>query len=176
MKTLRIKTCLLILLSFIYIGTVSAADTTSSKLTKDIQGIKTDILKLNKDLFILEEDLLFPANTQFSIFLSMNIGEYFSLDSVQIKIDDKIVANHLYTTNESDALKRGGVQRIYLGNLASGEHEVVAFFVGQGPSKRDYRRGSTLKVTKSPEPTFIEFKITDNEGKQQPYFDSKVWE
>lgn len=176
MNVIKIKSCLLVLLSLLYFGTVSAADDSSSKLSKDIQNIKKEIINLNKDLFILEEDLLFPANTQFSIFLSMDIGEYFLLDSVQIKIDDKIVANHLYTTNESDALKRGGVQRLYLGNLASGEHEVVAFFVGKGPNNRDYRRGSTIKAIKSPEPTFIEFRITDDEGKQQPYFDSKVWE
>jgi len=160
----------------LFFGTVNAADESSSKLTKDIQNIKKEIVKLNKDLFILEEDLLFPANTQFSIFLSMDVGEYFSLDSVQIKIDDKVVANHLYTSNESDALKRGGVQRIYLGNLASGEHEIVAFFVGKGPSNRDYRRGSTIKANKTPEPAFVEFRITDDEGKQQPHFTSKVWE
>lgn len=154
----------------------AADERDSSKLSKDIQNIKKEVIKLNRDLFILEEDLLFPANTQFSVFLSMDIGEYFSLDSVQIKVDDKIVSNHLYTEREAEALKRGGVQRLYLGNLASGEHEIVAFFVGQGPNKRDYRRGSTIKITKTPDPTFVEFRITDDEGKQQPYFDSKVWE
>ncbi|MEJ2649125.1 MAG: hypothetical protein P8016_12050 [Sedimentisphaerales bacterium] len=168
---------LILFLSVVSTASVySAEERDSSKLSKDIQNIKKEIINLNRDLFILEEDLLFPANTQFSVFLSMDIGEYFSLDSVQIKIDDKIVANHLYTTREAEALKRGGVQRLYLGNLASGEHEIVAFFVGQGPQKRDYRRGSTIKITKTPDPTFVEFKITDDEGKQQPYFNSKVWE
>lgn len=168
---------LIFFISLLNAGAVFSADERdTSKLSKDIQSIKKEIIKLNRDLFILEEDLLFPANTQFSVFLSMDIGEYFSLDSVQIKIDDKIVANHLYTTREAEALKRGGVQRLYLGNLASGEHEIVAFFVGKGPQKRDYRRGSTIKITKTPDPTFVEFKITDDEGKQQPYFDSKVWE
>ena len=82
---------LLIVLSSISIAI--AADESASKLSADIQSIKKEIVKLNRDLFILEEDLLFPANTQFSVFLSMDIGEYFSLDSVQIKIDDKIVTN-----------------------------------------------------------------------------------
>lgn len=166
-----------VLIAFLISGISYAADDNQpSKLSKDVQNLKKEIIKLNRDLFILEEDLLFPANTQFSVFLSMDIGEYFSLDSVQIKIDDKIVANHLYTTKETQALIRGGVQRLYLGNLASGDHEIVAFFVGQGPNKRDYRRGSTVKISKTPDPTFVEFKITDDEGKQQPYFDSKVWE
>jgi hypothetical protein len=173
-----IKTALVsVLITFFISGIALAEDERgSSKLSKDIQNIKKEIIKLNRDLFILEEDLLFPANTQFSVFLSMDIGEYFSLDSVQIKVDDKVVANHLYTEKEVEALKRGGVQRLYLGNLASGEHELVAFFVGQGPNQRDYRRGSTLKVSKTPDPAFVEFRITDDEGKQQPYFDSKVWD
>jgi hypothetical protein len=174
----KLTTGLLLIIAAVSITNFSYAvdERGSSKLSKDIQSIKKEVIKLNRDLFILEEDLLFPANTQFSVFLSMDIGEYFALDSVQIKIDDKVVANHLYTTKEAEALKRGGVQRLYLGNLASGEHELVAFFVGQGPNKRDYRRGSTIKITKTPDPTFVEFRITDDEGKQQPYFDSKVWE
>ena len=144
---------LLVLTLFLSISFTSSAyaadEPGSSKLSKDVQNIKKEIIKLNRDLFILEEDLLFPANTQFSVFLSMDVGEYFSLDSVQIKVDDKVVANHLYTNKETEALKRGGVQRLYLGNLASGEHELVAFFVGQGPNKRDYRRGSTIKINRT---------------------------
>ena len=110
-------------------------------LDAEIEALKKEVLSLNRDLFILEEDLLFPANTQFSVFLSMNTGVFFSLDSVQLKIDDKNIANHLYTERELAALKRGGVQRLHIGNLASGEHEIVAFFVGIGPNGRVYRRG-----------------------------------
>jgi len=145
-------------------------------LNNQIQGLKEQVLELNRDLFILEEDLLFPANTQFNVFLSMDAGQLFDLDSVQLKIDDKVVANHLYTEREIEALRRGGVQRLYIGNLASGEHELVAFFTGQGPSKRDYRRGTTVKIEKSTEPQYVELKIMDNATKEQPDFNVKVWE
>ncbi len=145
-------------------------------LNSKIQGLKEQVLELNRDLFILEEDLLFPANTQFSVFLSMDAGQLFNLDSVQLKIDDKIVANHLYTERELEALRRGGVQRLYVGNLAYGEHELIAFFTGQGPSKRDYRRGTTVKIEKSTDPQYVELKISDNATKEQPEFNVKVWE
>jgi hypothetical protein len=115
-------------------------------LDADIEALKKEVLSLNRDLFILEEDLLFPSNTQFSVFLSMNAGALFSLDSVQIKIDDKNIANHLYTERELAALKRGGVQRLYIGNLPSGEHEIVAIFSGVGPKGRDYRRGESILI------------------------------
>ena len=108
------------------------------------------MLSLNRDLFILEEDLLFPSNTQFSVFLSMNAGALFSLDSIQLKIDDKNIANHLYTERELAALKRGGVQRLYIGNLPSGEHEIIIIFTGVGPKGRDYRLGESVVIEKRP--------------------------
>ena len=145
-------------------------------LDADIEALKKEVLSLNRDLFILEEDLLFPSNTQFSIFLSMDAGALFSLDSVQLKIDDKNIANHLYTERELAALKRGGVQRLYIGNLPSGEHEIVAIFTGIGPKGRDYRRGESIVIEKTTEPQFVEFMIDDDTGKEQPQFDVRVWE
>jgi len=156
--------------------TPSTAENTPGELENRIQSLKKEVLDLNRDLFLLEEDLLFPANTQFSVFVSLDIGNYFSLDSVQIKLDDKLVANHLYTEREVQALKRGGVQRIYIGNVSTGEHEIVAFFTGKGPSNRDYRRGTSVKVEKTAEPQFVELKIIDNGSKEQPEFTIKVWE
>jgi hypothetical protein len=154
----------------------SASDKSVTTLDTQIQDLKKEVLDLNRDLFLLEEDLLFPANTQFSVFVSMDVGMMFDLDSLQLKLDNTIVGNHLYTEREINALKRGGVQRFYIGNLTSGEHELVAFFVGKGPKGRDYKRGTTLKITKGTEAQFVELKISDNESKLQPEFKTKVWE
>ena len=145
-------------------------------LDAEIEALKKEVLSLNRDLFILEEDLLFPPNTQFSVFLSMDSGALFSLDSIQLKVNDKNIANHLYTERELAALKRGGVQRLYIGNLPSGEHEVIAIFTGVGPSGRDYRLGETVVIEKTTEPQFVEFMIADDTGKEQPQFDVRVWE
>lgn len=151
-------------------------DKTATTLDTQIQDLKKQVLDLNRDLFLLEEDLLFPANTQFSVFVSMDVGTFFDLDSVQLKLDNTLVGSHLYTEREINALKRGGVQRFYIGNLTNGEHELVAFFVGKGPKGRDYKRGTTLKFTKGSAAQFVELKITDSESKLQPVFKAKVWE
>ena len=97
-----------------------------SALDGEVQSLRRDVVDLNRDLFMLEEDLLFPASTQVAVFVSMDVGTFFALDSVQLKVDDKEVANYLYTEREQDALKRGGVQRLWLGNLKAGDHEVTA--------------------------------------------------
>lgn len=148
----------------------------ATKLQQDIQELKKDVLKLNRNLFILQEDLLFPANTQFSVFLSIDSGKLFDLDSVQLKIDNKVIANHLYTERELKALKRGGVQRLYLGNLASGKHEIIALFIGQGPSGRDYRRGETITIEKGSDPQYVELQLIDDAKKEQPEFKARIWE
>ena len=96
-----------------------------------MQELKKDVVDLNKELFVLEEELLFPANTQVAVFVSMDIGEFFALDSLSLKIDNKEVANYMYTPREAEALLKGGVHRVYLGNLKVGEHQLVAFFAAR---------------------------------------------
>lgn len=145
-------------------------------LDSEIQDLKKEVVELNRDLFILEEELLFPSSTQVAVFLSVDTGTFFSLDSVQLKLDDKIVSNYLYTGREVSALHQGGVQRIYTGNLKAGDHELVAFFTGKGPNGRDYRRGANLVISKGLGPKFVELKIVDSSGKEQPDFTVKEWE
>lgn len=148
----------------------------AASLDGRVQDVKSDVIKLNRDLLVLEEELLFPANTQVALFVSMDVGKMFELDSVQIKLDDKLIANYLYTPLEVQALHRGGVQRVWVGNLKAGEHEIVAFFTGKGPHERDYRRGATVKFEKSTEAKYIELRIRDSMGKLQPEFDVKLWQ
>jgi hypothetical protein len=145
-------------------------------LDQEVQGLKKDVIDLNKDLFVLEEELLFPANTQVALYVSMDVGTFFALDSVTVKIDNKEVKNYLYTAREADALLKGGVQQIYLGNLKVGKHELVAFFTGKGPVERDYKRGATISFDKGVGAKYLELKITDRVAKHQPEFTIKDWE
>ena len=149
---------------------------TFSTLDADIQDMKQLLLELNRDLFLLEEELLFPANTQVAVFVSMDVGDFFDLDSVQIKLDDKDVSNYLYTTREVDALISGGVHQLCLGNLKAGEHALIAIFTGEGPHAREYRRGASLVFEKGIGPKYIELTISDREQALQPEFVVREWE
>jgi len=145
-------------------------------LDEDVQSLKKEVLDLNRDLFLLEEELLFPANSQVAFFISMDVGEYFGLDSVNLKIDGKEVTNYLYTEREAGALIRGGVHRLHMENLKVGEHELIAVFTGKGPHSRDYRRGATMSFDKGIGAKYVELEITDRVKKQQPEFVIKEWE
>ena len=162
-------------------ATQAAEDQAASRqkfrsLDENVQDLKKEVLDLNRDLFLLEEELLFPANSQVAFFVSLDVGDYFDLDSIDLKIDGKEVANYLYTTREVGALHRGGVQRLHMANLKTGDHELIAVFTGKGPHGRDYRRGATMTFNKGIGAKYVELKITDREKKQQPEFAIKEWE
>jgi hypothetical protein len=104
----------------------------------------------------------------------MDLGEFFQLDSVTLKLNGKEVAHHLYTDKQVDALYRGGIQKLYIGNVKQGNNRITAFFTGRGPSGRDYRRATSVAFDKSFEPTFVELAIADSTAKYQPEFSAAV--
>lgn len=146
-----------------------------AKSAEQVESLKESVLTLNRDLLILEEELLYPASSQVAVYVSMDLGAYFALDAIKLEIDNKLVASELYTDKQTRALFRGGVQRLYLGNLKAGEHEISAFFTGRGP-QQDYKRGAKIVITKNQEPVVLELRIVDSSAQLQPVFEIKQWQ
>lgn len=141
----------------------------------DEQKLEAKLLQLDAELRLLEEDLLYPASSRVAVYLSMDLGELFALDAVTVKLNGKDVTHHLYTQREIEALYKGGVQKLYVGNARQGDNELTAFFSGTGPHERDYKRATTVTFEQSFEPVFIELSITDDTGSQQPEFAAAVF-
>ncbi len=151
-------------------ATVQAAEVSKEQikgLDEQVQDIKKDVLALTSELTLLEEKLLFPSNTQVSLFVSLAGDKDFVLDSMQIKLDNKIVAQHLYTYKEIEALRAGGVQRIYTGNIKTGEHKLIASFIGRAKSGNEYQRSENFTVTKAVGPKFVEIQIAGSSASDQ---------
>jgi hypothetical protein len=157
------------------LAALPAAASERQDMDAEIRDLKADALDLNRELFLLEEELLFPANTQVAVYLSMDTGNFFALDAVQLSIDDREVAKYLYTEREVEALRRGGVHQVYMGNLKAGEHELVAVFTGRGPHGRDYRRATSLNFEKGLGARFLELVISDSGASLQPDFQVRGW-
>lgn len=141
-----------------------------------MEQLKKQVIRLNRDLFILEEDLLFPASTQFAVFLSLDTGRFLQLDAVKLKVDGDVVAAHLYTERQVRALQRGGMQRLYIGNLKTGAHEVTAFVEGIGPENRPYKKAATLTFDKGTDTAALEIRIRDRSSDDQPEVSIVAWE
>ena len=167
---------LLVTLLLGFTGVVFSADDQAKTLDDKVQSLKKEVMELNRDLFVLEEELLFPTSTQVAVFLATDVGNFFRLDSVELKLDDKVVTNYLYTQQEVEALSRGGVQKLWVGNVKKGKRELVAIFRGPGPNGREYKRGTSFSFEKGSGTKYIELKITDKSQKLQPEFVVKEWE
>jgi len=154
----------------------SANAPATQSLDGNLQALKRDVLDINKELLQLEEELLFPANTQLNVFVSVDTSSLFSIDGVSLKLNDKNVGNYMYTTREVEALKRGAVQRLYTGNIKNGDHELVAVVTGKGPQNRDYRRAVSVAFNKQAGTKYLELKIMADANKQEPTFEFKEWE
>lgn len=132
------------------------------ELAQQMEQLKQQVLKLNRDLFILEEDLLFPASTQVAVFVSVDIGKFFRIDSVELKINDKQVAGALYTPRQRQALEQGGIQRLYIGNIKTGQHQLDAIFSGYDNENRPIRRAASYQFDKAEDAVMLELKLSDN--------------
>ncbi|TYK65405.1 AraC family transcriptional regulator [Colwellia echini] len=139
--------------------TNTASDT---ELALQLEHLKSQVLQLNRELFILEEDLLFPASTQIAIFISVDTGQFFAIDSVEVKIDNKEVAGFLYTDRQRKALEQGGIQKLYLGNLKVGEYQLTAIFTGIDPEGRTVKRAASYDFEKDDDAQMIELKVVDD--------------
>jgi hypothetical protein len=173
---LRLCYSMVILLLCSATGIAQPQGESSESIQQQLEDLKQDVLALNRDLLILEEELLYPSSSQVAVFLSLDVGTWFTLDAVKLKIDDKLVASDLYTERQLSALARGGIARLYLGNLKTGSHEISAFFTGKGPQGRDYKRGATITIDKGDAPTLLELKIEDATASEQAQFSIREWE
>ena len=128
-------------------------------LDEQVQEIKSDVLSIATELNQLEEKLLYPSNTQVAVFVSLVSGETFRLDSVEIQMDGKPVAHHIYTFKELEALQKGGVQRIYTGNIRSGDHDMEVSVIGKSSGGRDLQKTNRFKVNKDLGPKIVEISL-----------------
>jgi hypothetical protein len=128
-------------------------------LDEQVQEIKSDALGIAAELNQLEEKLLYPSNTQVAVFVSLAGGETFRLDSVEIQLDGTPVAHHLYTFKELEALRKGGVQRIYAGNVRSGEHDLQVSVIGKTGGGADFQKSERFTVNKNVGPRIVEISL-----------------
>jgi hypothetical protein len=141
----------------------------------EVEALKKDIVELNQELYRFEEELLYPANSQIAVFLSFEPKTGFVLDSIELQINERMVTSHLYTENEIVALKRGGVQRLYIGSLSDGEHKISVQVNGLGANNRYFRNRQRASIVKENSARYIELVIGESGPAREPAAKIKQW-
>src|SRR5262245_53218436 len=124
-------------------------------LDEQIQDIKSDSLRMAAELSQLEEKLLYPSGTQVAIFVELAKGDTMRLDAVRLQIDGQLVAHYIYSAKELQALRKGGVQRIYVGNVATGDHKLEVFVDGKLAGGADFSRTGQFTFRKEVKPKLV---------------------
>ena len=132
-------------------------------LDEQVQEIKTETLSIGAEMRLLEEKLLYPSSTQVAVFVSLDNAATIRLDSIEIQLDGKPVAQHLYTLRELEALQKGGVQRIYTGNISSGEHSLQVLVTGKTLGGPGLSRTESFKFSKDVGPKILEVRLVDSD-------------
>jgi hypothetical protein len=143
---------------------VSAEEATRQQmqsLDEQVQEVKSDVLGIAAELARLEERLLYPSDSQVAVFVSLKQGETIRLDSVSVQIDGAPVARHIYSGKELEALQKGGVQRLYTGNVATGDHRLEVAMAGKLASGADFARTQTFAFSKKVEPKLVGLTLAD---------------
>jgi len=121
-------------------------------LDGQVQEIKSDVLGIASELSNLEERLLYPSNTQLSVFVALAENDDFRLDSVKIEINGELATHYIYSFKELEALQKGGVQRIYTGNMMTGQHQLNVTITGKLESGKDFNESDSFMFSKGIEP------------------------
>jgi hypothetical protein len=150
----------LVFLSLFAIFSAATAEEVSKEqikgLDEQVQDIKKDVLAIASDLNLLEEKLIYPSNTQVSLFVSLDADDDTRLDAVEIELDGEVVAHHIYSFKELQALRAGGVQRIFTGNVRTGKHELRVSFIGEGYLGGEFHEQERYDFAKDVGPAFVE--------------------
>lgn len=135
-------------------------------LDEQVQEVKSDVLSIAAELNQLEEKLVYPSDTHLAVFVSLARGETLRLDAVEIQIDGHLATHYIYSFKELDALRKGGVQRIYSGNLATGAHEIEVSVSAKLANGKDYTQTERFPFTKEIKPKLLDVTLGGPESSQ----------
>lgn len=144
-------------------------------LDSRVTAIKNDVIELGKDMRVFERVAVYPDEKRLSIFLTLDVGKFFLLKRFKIKIDEETVISREFHHHETQGLSNGAAVRVHVANIEEGSHKLLAFFEGEGPRKRHYKRAVKYSFTKKTDPIFIEMRASDSEKRLQPEFLVKEW-
>jgi TolA-binding protein len=137
-------------------------------LDEQVQQTKSDVLSIAAELNQLEEKLLYPSGTQVAIFVALAKGDQMRLDAVRLQIDGQLVAHYIYSAKELEALRKGGVQRIYVGNVAAGDHQLNVLVDGKLKGGADFNRTEHFTFHKEVKPKMVELTVAGSDSGSTP--------
>lgn len=145
-------------------------------LDEELERLSAEVASHSERVFALEQKVLHPANTRLAVFLTLQSRDALNLDSVELFVNGQPVASHLYSDRERASLERGGIQQLFTGNLANGEHELKTVITARSADDDFVRRESTHRFRKRPGVLRLQLSLEARAPDYEPRVSFVEWE
>ncbi len=171
-------TCVLMLL-----GLVSVASGRDERgqapsfaaIDREVQAIKQEMLDINRDLSLLEGELLYPPEHRLTVFLSLGSDTAMDIDALKIDLDGESLVHHRYSDAETEALRKGGVHKVYIGSIEKGEHVLRAQLSGMGRKDQAFDIVNSASFTKLQGTRYVELLVSESTLRGKPRLTIQSW-
>jgi hypothetical protein len=114
--------------------------------------------------------MLYPDANQLAVYLSVDSGERFTISQVKLRVNAREMALIQYDDIQMDAFNRGGIERIFIGNIEVGDHTVTAIISGEANNGQKMKRAVSQQFSKSANANVLELSVSYNRKLRQPQF------
>ncbi|MEC7378202.1 MAG: AraC family transcriptional regulator [Pseudomonadota bacterium] len=165
----------ILLVTLILAGTLIPASAAPT-LDEQIAALTGQVAEHAAEVLALEQKLLHPPNTRLAVFLTLKSRDALNLDSVELFVNDQPVAAHFYTDRERASLERGGVQQLFIGNVANGEHELKTVITARSADEDFVRRETSHRFRKRPGVLRLQMSLEARAPDYEPRVAFREWE
>lgn len=160
----------------VILGLLTAPAIPAAGLDEELERLSAEVASHSERVFALEQKVLHPANTRLAVFLTLQSRDALDLDSVELFVNGQPVASHLYSDRERASLERGGIQQLFTGNLANGEHELKTVITARSADDDFVRRESTHRFRKRPGVLRLQLSLEARAPDYEPRVSFVEWE
>ncbi|MDX1559863.1 MAG: AraC family transcriptional regulator [Marinobacter sp.] len=166
----------LVAIGALFLAVLVASASAADGLDEELERLSAEVAGHSERVFALEQKVLHPANTRLAVFLTLQSRDALDLDSVELFMNGKPVASHLYSDRERASLERGGVQQLFIGNLENGEHELKTVITARSVDDDFVRREATHRFRKRPGVLRLQMGLEARAPDYEPRVSFTEWE
>ncbi len=99
-----------------------------------------------------------------ALFVALTPDDEFRLDALHLSVNGEAVTHYIYSFDELDALRRGGVHRVYHANLPRGKHKLDVEVVGKTRAGKTVTHPHSFTFSKGIEPAMLGLTLGGGDG------------
>ncbi|MEH6569073.1 MAG: hypothetical protein V7709_08365 [Halioglobus sp.] len=145
------------------------------ELDGELQAIKNELLAIDRDILSIGEESDPSGEQPLIVLVSVEAGTPANPASIRLQLDGNVVSHHKYTNSENEALRVGGVHRLYSGRVSEGQHDLLVTLIGKTDEDREFSRQRSTTITVSEGRQYLELELAISAKNPEPDVNIRQW-